>query len=216
MERADTRPRTSAELVPAAGAGGAAAQLLARVTARPVAAPELLAQAAVAEYGPRAQAWAELIRATYPGAPADGVARLAVQRYTRLARGAGAAAVLGGRLGPVAGASALGMLQAQVVLHIAAAYGVDPTAPERVPELLALASAFRGAEEARTAAGGRAAVTARAATPLLRAAGAWMLWQAAGRLLPGAGVLLGAHSSADAIRRLAVRAAGYYRTASRT
>ncbi|HZN70684.1 MAG TPA: EcsC family protein [Micromonosporaceae bacterium] len=255
--------------MPAASAGGAAAQLLARITAQPAAAPELLAQAAVAEYGPQAQAWAERLRASYPGASADGLARLATQRHTRLARGAGAAAVLGGRLGPAVGAGLLGMLQARVVLDIAAAYGVDPTAPERVPELLALASAFRGAADARAATSDRAAVMARAAAkagtdtgtatepgaaiesaaaadarpavqdgsalqetgvawgttagagawraaaPLLRSAGAWMLWQAAGRLLPGAGVLLGAHSSADAVRRLAVRAAGYYRTASR-
>ncbi|HET8657722.1 MAG TPA: EcsC family protein [Micromonosporaceae bacterium] len=249
--------------MPAAGGGGAVAELLARITAQPAAAPELLAQTAVTEYGPQAQAWAERLRATYPGAPADGLARLAAQRYTRLARSAGAAAVLGGRLGPVAGAGVLGMLQARVVLHIAAAYGVDPTAPERVPELLALASTFRGADQAGPAASDRATVTARAATragtdtgratepgaaiesaaaadarsatqdrstlpetgptagawraaaPLLRSAGTWMMWQAAGRLLPGAGVLLGAHSSADAVRRLAVRAAGYYRTAPR-
>src|SRR5262249_28947661 len=86
--------------------------------------------------------------------------------------------------GPV-GAVALVPVQALLVLHIAAAYGRDPRDPERVPELRKLV-------EPRGLAGPR-------------------LGGVAGRLLPGAGVVLGAFAGSGALDRTARRAVAFYR-----
>jgi hypothetical protein len=171
-----------------------AAALWAKIKDEPEYAPETLASAAVAQYGPAAKDWAARLRKSYPDAPAHGLARLAVDRYTRLARRAGAAAGLAGPLGPVAGVGSLAVLQAQLVLHIAAAYGVDPTSPDRAAELLSLTGAQRR---------------------VLRWAGAWTVWRAASRLVPGASVVLGAYSNANEIRGLAMRALAFYRATAR-
>ncbi|MGC1210804.1 MAG: hypothetical protein WA890_05980, partial [Micromonospora sp.] len=64
----------------------------ARVLDHPGFAPELLALAAVAALGPRARDWAEGLRAAYPDADPDGLARLAARRFVRLARAGGAVA----------------------------------------------------------------------------------------------------------------------------
>jgi hypothetical protein len=86
-----------------------------------------------------------------------------------------------------AGAVALVPAQALLVLHIAAAYGRDPRDPQRVPELLALV-------EPRALAG-----------PLLG--------QVAGRLLPGAGMVVGLLAGAGTLDRTARRAIAFYRKA---
>jgi hypothetical protein len=86
--------------------------------------------------------------------------------------------------GPV-GVAALLSAQAALVLHIAAAYGRDPRDPARVPELLALIEP--------------------------KAAGAVLLGRAAGRLLPGAGALVGLLAGRGALDRVAHRAIAYYR-----
>jgi hypothetical protein len=86
-----------------------------------------------------------------------------------------------------AGAVALIPAQALLVLHIAAAYGRDPRDPERVPELLALV-------ESKALAG-----------PLLG--------RVAGRLLPGAGVVVGVLAGAGTLDRTARRAVAFYRKA---
>ena len=98
---------------------------------------ERLAALAVAHLGPRAHAWADWLRDTYPTAPPAGIARLAARR----------AATTGRRLGMFAATGPLGALlpfpatewaRATLVLRIAAAYGHDPSDPRRVPELLHL------------------------------------------------------------------------------
>ena len=86
--------------------------------------------------------------------------------------------------GPV-GVAALLSAEAALVLHIAAAYGQDPCDPARVPELLALVEP--------------------------KAAGAVLLGRAAGRLLPGAGALVGLLAGRGALDRVAHRAIAYYR-----
>lgn len=97
--------------------------------------PRRLAELAVAELGPRAAAWAAWLRRTYPDPPAYGIMRLAVQEATR----AGWALALTEAGGPVmAPARLVGIawVRATLVLRVAAAYGYDPTAPQRVDDLI--------------------------------------------------------------------------------
>ena len=99
--------------------------------------PHRLAELAVAELGPRAAAWADWLRRTYPGAPDDGIVRLATEQARR--HGWTLAAVDAG--GPLTGAlhlPASAGLKVMLVLRIAAAYGHDPTDPARADDLLTL------------------------------------------------------------------------------
>jgi hypothetical protein len=150
-----------------------------RTPTAPGAVPELLAEAAVERFGDSVDRYVSWLRDTYPEATPEGLARLATQRLTRRF---GYAALVG----PV-GTVALLPVQALLVLHIAAAYGRDPRAAGRVPELRQLV-------ESRALAG-----------PLLG--------RVAGRLLPGAGVVLGAFAGAGALDRTARRAVAFYRDA---
>jgi uncharacterized protein (DUF697 family) len=163
-----------------------------RLRADPGQARELLARAAVERYGPEADRYTRWIRGTYPGAAADDrVAQAAARRFTAQAR----RGVLAGIVAREAGeATALAWLQARMVLHIAAAYRHDPTAAERAGELLALMTPPR--VPARVAA---AAVGRRIAT----------------RLVPGAGLLLGAFVNDAATEALARRAMSLYRPVPR-
>ncbi|NED53829.1 hypothetical protein G3I24_23400, partial [Micromonospora aurantiaca] len=101
-------------------------------------APELLALAAVDVLGPRARDWVDQVRRAYPEADADGVARLATRRFVRTAGAGGALAAGAGLFAPVAELAAVLWTQANLVLHLAAAYGRDPAHPDRAAELLVL------------------------------------------------------------------------------
>uniref|UniRef100_UPI0038F69D71 hypothetical protein n=1 Tax=Micromonospora chalcea TaxID=1874 RepID=UPI0038F69D71 len=101
-------------------------------------APELLALAAVDALGPRAREWVAQVRRAYPEADADGVARLATRRFVRMAGTGGALAAGAGMFAPVAELAAVLWTQANLVLHLAAAYGRDPAHPDRAAELLVL------------------------------------------------------------------------------
>lgn len=99
--------------------------------------PRRLVELAVAELGPRADAWAAWLRDTYPGAPADGIARLATWRARRHGLLLTAARVSGpvtAMVQPAASAAA----QVLLVLRVAAAYGHDPVDPARVADVIAL------------------------------------------------------------------------------
>ncbi|RQW84303.1 hypothetical protein DKL51_30225 [Micromonospora globispora] len=122
-----------------------------RVLDHPGFAPELLALAAVEALGPRAREWAEGLRARYPDADPDGLARLAARRFVRLAGTGGAVAAGAGLLAPVAELAAVLWTQANLVLHLAAAYGRDPAHPDRAVELLVLTQVHPDADSARTA-----------------------------------------------------------------
>jgi hypothetical protein len=114
------------------------------------------------------------LRDRYPRATADGLARAAVERFRRR---------------PwytiVTGPVGLLSAQAALVLHIAAAYGRDPTSPERAPELVALIKP----------------------TGVAGSAGSRL----AGRLLPGAGLVLGMLVDHGTLDGTATRAIAYYR-----
>ncbi|MCX4387797.1 hypothetical protein OG777_12745 [Micromonospora peucetia] len=197
----------------------------ARVLEHPAFAPELLALAAVEAVGPRARDWAQRLRDAYPDAGADGLARLATRRFVRQAGVGGATAALAGLFAPVAELAAVLWAQANLVLHLAAAYGRDPADPERAVELLVLTRVHPDAESARVAlaaarsadepgAAGwpRAAEAAwRLAAPLVAQAGGWLALRLASRLLPGLALLAAAAGDAAAAERLAARAITAYR-----
>ncbi|MEU1645877.1 hypothetical protein [Micromonospora zamorensis] len=197
----------------------------ARVLDHPGFAPELLALAAVRALGPGAADWAGRLRARYPDAPADGLARLATRRFVRSAGAGGATAALAGFFAPLAELTSVLWTHANLVLHLAAAYGRDPAHPDRAVELLVLtqvhpdAASAEAALAAAQAAGDpvegawpRAAEAAwRLAAPLTAQAGGWVALRLVARLLPGAAVLAAALGDAAAADRLASRAVAVYR-----
>ncbi|WP_247684176.1 hypothetical protein [Micromonospora sp. D93] len=201
----------------------------ARVLDHPGFAPELLALAAVRALGPGAAGWAAGLRTRYPDASADGLARLATRRFVRSAGAGGATAALAGFFAPLAELAAVLWTHSELVLHLAAAYGKDPTHPDRAVDLLVLtqvhpdrasaAAALAAAETAGDPVEGawpRAAEAAwRLAAPLTAQAGGWVALRLVARLLPGAAVLAAALGDAAAADRLAARTVAVYRPGRR-
>lgn len=201
----------------------------ARVLDHPGFAPELLALAAVRALGPGAAEWATRLRNRYPDASADGLARLATRRFVRSAGAGGATAALAGFFAPLAELTSVLWTHANLVLHLAAAYGKDPAHPDRAVELLVLTqvhpdatsaeAALAAAQEAGDPVEGgwpRAAEAAwRLAAPLTAQAGGWVALRLVARLLPGAAMLAAALGDAAAADRLAARAVAVYRPARR-
>ncbi|MFD6609087.1 hypothetical protein ACFWD1_09380 [Micromonospora chalcea] len=188
-------------------------------------APELLALAAVDALGPRARDWVAQVRRAYPEADADGVARLATRRFVRMAGTGGALAAGAGMFAPVAELAAVLWTQANLVLHLAAAYGRDPAHPDRAAELLVLTlvhpddgtaraalAAALAADEPADGPWGRAAQAAwRLATPVAAQAGGWLGLRLAARFLPGAAALAAATGGTATAERVAARAVARYR-----
>jgi hypothetical protein len=202
--------------------------LWSRMRADPQYAPEHLALEAVRRLGPEAAAWAERARAEQPGATPDMLADLVVRRYTTLARISGAVAGATGLPGAVLDVGVLAWTQCRMVLHVAAAYGADPTAPERATELLVLQRVHKVAETARVALG-VAAGRERASRLFADAAGRPItgmvklgvkLAQMAGvhaarrmfaKIVPGASIVLGTWVNSAATKDLAGRTRQLYR-----
>ncbi|WP_240925798.1 hypothetical protein [Micromonospora sp. CMU55-4] len=188
-------------------------------------APELLALAAVDALGPRAREWVAQVRRAYPEADADGVARLATRRFVRMAGTGGALAAGAGMFAPVAELAAVLWTQANLVLHLAAAYGRDPAHPDRAAELLVLTlvhpdegtaraalGAARAADEPADGPWGRVAEAAwRLATPVAAQAGGWLGLRLAARRLPGAAALAATIGGTATAERVAARAVARYR-----
>jgi hypothetical protein len=184
-------------------------------------AAELLALAAVARYGPRAAASITWLREQYPNAASERIARAAAQRFVRQARKRGAVAGLAGTIAVLLDASTLHTLHADLILHVAAAYGHDPTAPERAAELLYLLGVHDSAAEASTAVSSAiepaSAVQGdptRLGRPLVRTLTVGVLRVGARRvlrLIPGAGALIGAVANARATDEVMTRALRFYR-----
>ncbi|GIJ79019.1 hypothetical protein SAMN05443287_10721 [Micromonospora phaseoli] len=220
---------------PVTGDGGADASgrtpeselrmLVARVLDHPGFAPELLALTAVEALGPGAAQWARRLRQAYPEADSAGLARLASRRFVRQAGIGGATAALAGVFAPAVELTAVLWSQANLVLHLAAAYDRDPAHPDRAAELLVLtqvhpdrASAVAALAAARAAdgpgeqPGPRVAEAAwRLAAPLAAQAGGWLALRLVSRLLPGAAALTAAAGDTMAAQRLAARAIALYR-----
>jgi hypothetical protein len=203
--------------------------LWARMKADPQYAPEHLALEAVRRLGPEARAWAARIRAEQPDLPADDFAQLAVKRFTYHARISGAMSGAAGLPGAIVDVGVLAWTQSRMVLHIAAAYGFDPTAHERATDLLVLQRVHKVAESARTALGvaaGRERASSLFAASdgaplsrvmlslgvkLARMAGLRAVRRMFAKVIPGAAVLLGTWANSAATTELARRARDLYR-----
>jgi hypothetical protein len=198
--------------------------------ADPQYAPEHLALEAVRRLGPEAQRWAERARAEQSGVTPDALAQQAIRRFTNHARLSGAVSGATGLPGAVVDVGVLAWTQARMVLHIAAAYGVDPTAPERATDLLVLQRVHKVAATARLALG-VAAGRERASRLFLGSAGRPLsgvmlklgarLAQMAGvgaakrmvaKVIPGAAMVLGTWANSAATKDLAKRTSGLYRS----
>jgi hypothetical protein len=200
-----------------------------QMRADPQYAPEHLALEAVRRLGTEANRWVQATRAQYPGIDPDTVARIAVRRFTTFARLSGAAAGATGLPGAVLDVGVLAWTQSRMVLHVAAAYGIDPSHPDRATDLLILQKVHKYAETARTAlavaAGNEKASALLAKTPQAPVGAvvgqlAWKLAQMAGmravkkmfaKLIPGAAIILGTWANASATKDLAKRTVALYR-----
>ncbi len=164
---------------------------------------ERLAAAAVRQLGPEAAQWVASTKDWYPRATPDGLARLASRHFTKVARREGVANGAAGLLGSLAATGVLARTHARLVLHIAAAYGLDPLGPERARDLVELLRIPRRSEPARAA----IANSGRLIAPVL-------VRLASARLVPfGAAITEAVHggrSTAD----LTVRAMRYFRDCS--
>ncbi|MFB6398261.1 hypothetical protein AAFH96_35080, partial [Polymorphospora sp. 2-325] len=126
--------------------------------------------------GPAAAAWAERLRAEYPTATPDGLARLATRRFVRLAGAGGAVSAAAGLLAPLAELAAVAWTQTDLVLHVAAAYGHDPAHPDRAVELLVLTQVHPDETFARAALDAALGARPDGRVPARRAAeAAWRL-----------------------------------------
>jgi hypothetical protein len=203
--------------------------LWSRMKADPQYSPEYLAVEAVRRLGPEATRWVEITRAQQPGLSDDEVAALAIKRFTTLARISGAVSGVTGLPGAVLDIGVLAWTQSRMVLHIAAAYGQDPSAPERAADLLVLQRVHKAAETARLALGvaaGRERATrlfaGAASKPLTgvmvklgvrlaQMAGIRAAKRIFAKVVPGAAVILGTWVNSAATRDLANRARVRYR-----
>jgi hypothetical protein len=165
------------------------------------------------------------LRETYPTATPEALARLAAQRFVRDARVQG---TLAGLLGPVAlfaESVGLALTHARLVLHVAAAYGADPTDPRRAAELLVLQGVHADVRDAEAALADAQRPPTTTVTPgrlaraLSRPAGRSVfkiaLARRASRLVPGAGAAVAALLDGRDAERLAARAVRHYRKAAR-
>lgn len=200
-----------------------------RMRADPQYAPEHLALEAVRRLGPEARDWAEDARARHPDLTAEALADLAVRRFTNLARLSGAVSGAAGLPGAVVDVGVLAWNQARMVLHVAAAYDVDPGHPDRATDLLVLQKVHKVAETARLALGvaaGRERASqlfaATSGAPLGRAmlalgvrlaqmAGVRAARSLVAKAIPGAAIVLGSWANSAATSALARRAVDRYR-----
>jgi hypothetical protein len=99
---------------------------------------EQFALTAVRDLGPAAQRWVQRSRERYPTADPDALARLAAYEYGRSGRRSAATVAAARTVGPYAVAGTLTRTQVELILTIAAVYGLDPTGPERVHDVITL------------------------------------------------------------------------------
>jgi hypothetical protein len=197
--------------------------------ADPQYAPEHLALEAVRRLGPEAQRWVDRIREQQPGITPDALAQQAARRFTNHARLSGVVSGATGLPGAVVDVGVLAWTQARMVLHMAAAYDIDPTAPERATDLLVLQRVHKVAETARLAlgvaagrarasqlfagAGGRplAGVMLKLGARLAQMAGVRAAQRMFAKVVPGAAMILGTWANSSATKDLAKRTTELYR-----
>jgi hypothetical protein len=193
----------------------------AKLIADPGHAPELLALAAVQTFGPKAKDWAAKTREDYPTADDRALARLAKQQFTRFGRVGSVFGAVAGSYAPVTLLGTAAITHAELVLHVAAAYGLDPTDPQRAVDLLvvtrvhpskadaeaALAAARRPAYDA----GGLSDAVWRFGRMMAAQAGGWTALRLANRLFPGTSLLAAILTSSASAQSVAARAESYYK-----
>ncbi|HLL66965.1 MAG TPA: EcsC family protein [Micromonosporaceae bacterium] len=195
----------------------------------------MLALALVDALGDGARAQVTWLRDTYPNATPEGLGNVTVRRFLRQARVRGAVAGFAGPLGMLVDTGTQNWSNARLVLHLAAAYGLDPTARDRAADLLVLQGVHRDVSTAQSAIDAAASNESAAGPPGRRAARGTalarfnepltgVLWagvvragaaSVASRLIPGAGMLVGALADSRSVERVAVRARQYYRLRAR-
>jgi hypothetical protein len=195
----------------------------AQLVADPAHAPELLALAAVQSIGPRAREWIARTRRDYPHADEAALARLATRQFSRAG---GLGSVLGavaGSYAPVVLAGTAAFAHAELVLHVAAAYGKDPAAPERAVDLLVLTRIHPDREAAEVAVaaarrpaydeegGGLRAGVWRLSRLISGQVGGWGVFRLINRYLPGVSLLAAFLTGRAAADGLAARANALYR-----
>ncbi len=203
--------------------------LWARMKADPQYAPEHLALEAVRRLGPEARRWADQARRERPDITPDALAQQVIRRFTNHARFSGAVSGATGLPGAVVDVGVLAWTQARMVLHLAAAYGVDPTGPDRATDLLVLQQVHNAVESARLALGvaaGRERASRLFATSagqplsrvmvklgvrLARMAGVRAARRLFAKVVPGAAVVLGTWANSAATKDLARRATEHFR-----
>lgn len=198
----------------------------AKLIADPGHAPELLALAAVQTFGPPARGWAARIRASYPTADSDALARLAVRQFTRFGSLSSIFGAVAGSYAPLALVGAAAITHAELVLHVAAAYGLDPADPQRAADLLVIARVHpetADAEAALAAArrpvyedGGLSGAVWRFGRMVAAQGGAWALVRLTSRYFPGTALLTAALSGNASAQSTAARAIAHYRRSTAT
>ncbi|MER7168632.1 EcsC family protein, partial [Micromonospora sp. NPDC000207] len=164
-----------------------------------------------------------------PGVPADALADMAVRRFVNRARLSGAVSGAAGLPGAVIDVGVLAWTQARMVLHIAAAYEVDPEHPDRATDLLVLQKVHKAAQTARVALGVAAGreragalfggptqsplgrVMVRLGVQLARMAGVRAAKRVFAKVIPGAAIVLGTWANSSATKDLAIRSRALYR-----
>jgi len=197
--------------------------------ADPQYAPEHLALEAVRRLGPEARRWADQVRTTRPGITPDKLAQLAEKRFLGHARLSGAVSGAVGLPGAVVDIGVLAWTQSRMVLHMAAALGIDPAHTDRATDLLVLQRVHKVAETARVALGvaaGRerasrlfagtgarplSGVMMKLGVKLAQMAGIRAAKRMFAKIIPGAGMVLGTWANSAATKDLARRTREYYR-----
>jgi hypothetical protein len=191
-----------------------------KLIADPGHAPELLALAAVQTIGPRAREWVRTIREQYPTAADDALARLAAQQFTRFGTLSSIFGAVAGSYAPVALLGAAALTHAELVLHVAAAYGLDPADERRATELLVLTRVHPSAADAEAAMaaakqpayeeGGITGAAWRLGRMAAAQTGGWAAVRLLNRLFPGTSLLAATLVSRSSAETVANRARAYY------
>jgi hypothetical protein len=219
--RTDTDADADAPATPPAG-------LWDRMKDDPQYAPEHLALEAVRRLGPEALAWADGIRSERPDVDPDALAQLAIDKFVNRARLSGAVSGAAGLPGAIVDVGVLAWTQARMVLHIAAAYGLDPRHNDRATDLLVLQKVHKVAESARLALGIAAGheragtvfnrssaplgqVALRLSVRLAQMAGIRAAKRLFAKVVPGAAIILGTWANSSATKDLARRTQALYR-----
>ncbi|MCO8275383.1 hypothetical protein M1L60_32850 [Actinoplanes sp. TRM 88003] len=192
----------------------------AKLVSDPVHAPEHLALAAVEIIGPRAQQWAAATSADYPTAGPAALARLAGRQFTRFGALTSVFGAVSGSYAAIALLAGRALTDAELVLHLAAAYGLDPTDPRRAVDLLVITGVHETAAEAEAALKAAARDTQgapsgdavwRLSRLVIPQAAAWTALRSINRAYPGASLLAAFLSSTTAAQATTARATSYYR-----